>query len=547
MRGAETMTGTDAAPSGEAVELRDYLHVLRRRGWTIAGVTVAAVALALLVGPLTDPGPRFRATATVLPGQSVLRPTDVRSNAQRSSAADLALIRSLTTATIAADRLSSGEAAEELLERVSVRAVPDTPLLYVSFIDGDPDAARQGADAFAEAYLEFRRRGLESDSRARLGRANDLIDGIAEQLRAATAQVAAAEEGSPERASAEALQQVLLSQLEQLESDVLQRQLEGEEQGVVLEPARPGIPVERPARTAAPIAAGFLGLLAGTILAFVRDRLDPHVHSPAEVERSLGAPVLAEVAAGPSTRWWGRRSDPASHPVVDVTAESFRRLRSALLSTGGRPGARTMVVAGATARAPRTHTAARLAVSVARANRKVALIAADSRAPRVGMLEDLLADAARTQPWAASDGPDVLLPGAVPGLSVVLLDEPLPDQAARLSQARLRPIVSELSRRHDLVLVETSPALEVADALETAPLTGGVILLVHPPSTTRAELEEFRRLVERAGSTVLGAVIETSQRVGRVERHGSAGGKRAEGVRAGSSPAEEDRTYALEA
>jgi capsular polysaccharide biosynthesis protein len=40
---------------------------------------------------------------------------------------------------------------------------------------------------------------------------------------------------------------------------------------------------------------GILGLLAGIALAFMRDRLDPSVKTPAEVRDVTGLPVVAEV------------------------------------------------------------------------------------------------------------------------------------------------------------------------------------------------------------------------------------------------------------
>src|SRR6266702_3148793 len=131
-----------------------------------------------------------------------------------------------------------------------------------------------------------------------------------------------------------------------------------------------------------------LGLLLGIGAIFIRDRMDGRVRDRADLERCLGAPVLAAVPR--VRRRAGRPASVFSRAPLSPAAEAYRHLRVRLepLIALASDRAAVLLVTSGGAREGRTSVAANLAAARAHAGGTVILVDADLRHPSLSTIFD---------------------------------------------------------------------------------------------------------------------------------------------------------------
>ena len=73
-------------------------------------------------------------------------------------------------------------------------------------------------------------------------------------------------------------------------------------------------------------------------------------------------------------------------------------------------------------------------------------------------------------------------------------------------------LLDELRLRFDFILLDTAPAIVVADAISLVPLTDGVIVVAQTAKTRRSAISHVRRQFERMGAVILGGVLNVPAR-----------------------------------
>ena len=288
---------------------------------------------------------------------------------------------------------------------------------------------------------------------------------------------------------------------------------------------KPLHPCIRSARTGGRnLAAGLLvGLILGITLAFVQEALDSSVRTTEEAERLVNAPALAVIPA--ETDGHRRKQLPAGRPLSprgsngvglavlkrpsSPLAESFRSLRtSVLLSTAPRPP-QTLLVTSAQVGEGKTSTASNLAMSFAQRGGPVLIVDADLRRPSV----------AKTLGVPNEKGLSSFLTGAhsldevliqyerVPNLWVLPAGPRPPDPAELLSSHMMEATLKDLLKRFTQIVIDSPPLLLVTDAVVLSAMVDGVILVVASGTTARGALTRAHRILENAGSRVLGMVL----------------------------------------
>jgi polysaccharide biosynthesis transport protein len=260
------------------------------------------------------------------------------------------------------------------------------------------------------------------------------------------------------------------------------------------------------------LRTGILGLLVGLALgvgaAFLRERLDDAIRSHEELERRLGAPVLATV---PRVAVWRRREEAllvTLREPKDPVSEAFRTLRTNLQFLATKEDLQILVVTSATAGEGKTSIVANLGVVSAQAGRKVVLVSADLRRPRLHRfmgtgndtgLSLVLSDA--TPLWQASRDPHIHNMRVIPS-------GPVPPNPAELLQSEgMDEVLRQVREFADLVIIDTPPVLAVADASILAARADGLLLVVDAESASRSATAQARGQLENAGARILGAVL----------------------------------------
>ena len=292
----------------------------------------------------------------------------------------------------------------------------------------------------------------------------------------------------------------------------------------VIDPASvPSSPV-RPNRRRNLAAGLMIGLILGVTLAFVQEAMDSSVRTTEEAERLVNAPALAII---PAETDGARRKQMAANATTpgalaasgvglsvltrpsSPMAEAFRSLRtSVLLSTAPRPP-QPLLVTSAQMGEGKTSTATNLAMSFAQRQGPVLIIDADMRRPSV----------AKTLGVGNEKGLSSFLTGAhslddvliqyerIPNLWILPAGPRPPDPAELLSSHMMDATLKDLLKRFTQVVIDSPPLLLVTDAVILSAMVDGVILVVSSGTTARGALSRAHRILDNAGSRVLGMVL----------------------------------------
>lgn len=258
-----------------------------------------------------------------------------------------------------------------------------------------------------------------------------------------------------------------------------------------------------------------IGLSVAFAGAWCVDRFDTRVHRLEDLERQ-GATCIAAIPRVeetlPPTPDDANRAvaGPISVRLPDsVAAEAFRVLRTnvqfAAAATDTR--LRTMIVTSADASEGKTTVAANLAVVLAQSGSRVLLVDADLRKPRQHSLfrqrkKPGLTDAV----MLGTPQEQAVRPSLVAGLDLLFAGTTPPSPVDFLNSAALASYLKRLGDSYDCIVVDTPPVLVSADAAILASRVDGVLLVARIGKTDLRSLAEARRLLDQAGSRLLGVV-----------------------------------------
>lgn len=496
------MTDVRLEDRAAPVSLRDYVTVLRLHARFIALTTAAAVVLAILFSLVRTP--MYTSEATVLVGTSRL--STEQAPLEPNLLTEQEVVGSVAVANRAAERLGLQRPPEQLLQGLTVETVTDSEILTITYTHPDPTVARRLAQAFARSYLDFRQERTLGDLQALRGPMESRLEVLREELEALNAEIARVQDPAAEatfRAEADSL----IGQIAVLEAQLTELSTpETLRSGELLSPASTPTAPSSPNLMLNALLGLVLGLGAGVALAFLREHLGDRIRGSGELEVQSGAPVLGiipRVGAGGSTALTRRRS-------ARVIGEAFRTLRTALLSTTSRRGARNFLITSPHSGEGKTTVTANLGLSLARAGQRVVVVPADLRKSD---LVELIGDGSGVAQSPEGNG------ASEPGLGetspegrirVVPVESLVGGNGELLPTEVLRKKLDGLRDQADIVLIDSPPIIEVADALSVAALADGVLLVAAGNQTPRSSVREARRLLDQVDANVVGAILNRS-------------------------------------
>lgn len=398
---------------------------------------------------------------------------------QRTVQTDIDVVTSLNVASEAKNLLHTAEPVGGLLGSITVTPNAGADIATLKATRSSPREAASLANAFAEAYVLYRRQ----TDRATVAQAEELVN---QSLQTA----------------APAEQQKLAESKRQL--GVLRSLQTGGAEVIARAQPNPTPVSPKPKRDA--ILGLVVGLLLGCALALLVDFLDRRMKTIDDFERTLpDYPVIASVPRVPADAAAARR-------LAGVTGESYRMLREGLRFLDPTGKASCFLITSADENEGKSTVAVNLASALAAAGRRVILIEADMRRPtvvkalRLGRSSPGLSDM-----LVSDDGLEDFLINvdSVDGLSVLPSGTVPPNSADLLSGGRMAEVLA-LAREHaDVVVVDTPPLLPVADTRVLLRLSevDGVILIGRAGVTRRDRLRSGARLLAQSALRVYGLVI----------------------------------------
>ena len=252
------------------------------------------------------------------------------------------------------------------------------------------------------------------------------------------------------------------------------------------------------------IGLGFLlGLLAGVGVVVLREVLDNTVKGPADFE-PLGVPVLGYIPLDKrtSTVPIAFRGD-----LHSARSEAYRQLRTNLQFVNVDHTPRVIAVTSAIPGEGKTITALNLAAALAEAGYRVCLVEADLRRPNLAKVLDLAPDVGFTTALIRQAPLETVLQNAGRNLAVLTSGPVPPNPSELLMTEQAGAIIKRISAEVDYTIIDTAPLLPVSDGAEIAILADATLVVHHAGKSTKEQAQRAIEALEKVGEKPVGVVL----------------------------------------
>ncbi len=249
------------------------------------------------------------------------------------------------------------------------------------------------------------------------------------------------------------------------------------------------------------------GLVAGLVL--LREMLDQRVRSPQDLKLIPDAQLLGQVPHA--------SEDPSGGSVAERTvelaptgllAESYRQVRTAVLSKMDRRGYKTLVCVSAQPEAGTSTVIHNLAASLAYNGRSVLIVDANFRRPAQHRLIDAdnelgLVDVLKDQAELA----DVIVDHPEMSLSLMPTGRATDSPPELLEGAAFRGLLGQLETTYDQILIDAPPALLTSDSQLLSKHVDAIAIVVNAGSDKRGMLGRMLSQLDGQRADVLGVIL----------------------------------------
>jgi capsular exopolysaccharide synthesis family protein len=425
-----------------------YIAIVKRWWWLLIVGTLMAVAAFGVASRARDRGvasTEYTASATLFVTDPQVAPGD-----QPSAAASDRLLRSYAAllsgrgvAERVVERLGLSASADDVRGHISIALPPGTQLIEITTTGATPDEAEALSRGVIQSFLAFRNEG----------------------------------------------------------------QLPGSATVTAVTPAIETPLSARPQWQTALLVAVF-GLLSAAAIVVIFEYLTDAVRDAADAQAAAGAPVLASVPTWSSGRG-GRFATMLAGRGAAQAAEAFRVLRTAVrIETRERP-AQTVLFTGAGRSAGATTAAANYAYSVAQAGRRVVIVDANMREPAQHRMFGAEATPGLAEGLAVRDVPldAIVRATSTQGISLVAAGLCPANPTELLDSPRFDEYLAELRQRFDTIVIDSPPALDMADATLLAGRVEAAIVVVRADQTSRTRVSATVATLRRTPARVLGVLL----------------------------------------
>lgn len=546
----------DLAGEPRSIELRDYAQVVRQR-WRIV-LTAMLLGAALALAYSVHKPPVYAATSEVFVEpvtQGPLNPA-AQPNLQVNMATEQAVAESAPVATLAAHLMHSPVSASSAQAALSPHLTVNVPVLsnvmQITWQGGSPQAAQQGANAFAKAYLTYRHNLLLSQITRLTATLSSQATALQRHIKSVSAELGNTVAGTVAHQTADAKLSELNGELTKVNDTLASLPTYNVTGGNVIAAPRPVKPAGL-SRKLLLVLGALLGLLAGVVVAFVRDALDDRLHDPAALERKLGVPTLGILTGAQSRagRWHRSMAITTIARRDSADAEAFRALRATLTAVVAGRDLSTIAVVGVDGSVSSSQVAAELSLALAESGRRTLLIAADIRhstlaqtfaQPNVSGLTNILVGRADPAPLTLHPklaGGEEMPPAVASRLALIVNGQPLAEPLSVLDSVDMARFLRSIRREYDFVVLDAAPADAAAEFLALARLVDGVVAVATQGYTRGRAAEDMRQRLDRIDGFLIGGVlIERSHIFGVRRRFERAGTQLTSGTFAGRRPDE---------
>jgi capsular exopolysaccharide synthesis family protein len=487
-------------PPARTNEFQAFASILRRRKWIVVLVTIFGAANAFAYASLQK---------NVYQASALMR---VETSASSGSSFSDGITASIALAQTFVVEITNGGFIQQaalrlhttpfnISSRVSAGVVTNAPLIRLNVTGATPKSAR----TLAQSYSNYAVSAIKAQY---LASAQEQASGLQTQsdtLSTRIRKLVARERTTDAVTAAQLDDQIasLRSSRAQLAQQIAIALADGGRQSTSVQLAAPatagGSPISP--RLKFDVLLGLLvGLLAGVLLAWVRDQLDRSIHDLDEVEQGTRSPVLATVPLV--------RDHLSSSNGVLANAFDVLRVSAGIIAGSGAGRAQVVAITSAREGEGKSSTVIGLGRSLVRSGRRVLVIDGDLRRAGLSHQLELIGHSGLTEVLrdgsdlgsaivhGTDDMPDVLPAGAGDASPPTLLDS-----------LAFEELLHTARGRYDTIVIDTPPSRQIADGIVIAAKCDAVILVVRLGLVRRDDLSAIVSRLSSPSFRLLGEVV----------------------------------------
>ena len=244
-----------------------------------------------------------------------------------------------------------------------------------------------------------------------------------------------------------------------------------------------------------------LGMGGG--VAFLRASRNQTIYAPKDMPHPMQVPFLGYIPVMRAKRSLGDEVSPAM-------IESARVVRTALLSRLDSQGSTTVLITSAAAGTGKSTFTMMFGKSLAEAGKKVLVIDADFRKMALTKRFDLSNKSGFIESLCCrSIDKRHIFPTETSGLSIMPAGKRADDGAAfeEMANGAFETCIGQLREQYNIILVDSSPILPVADAIILSNQVDGTIMVERELVSRRANVINALARLDSAGGRLLGTVF----------------------------------------
>ena len=247
-------------------------------------------------------------------------------------------------------------------------------------------------------------------------------------------------------------------------------------------------------------------IFLGVVLAFAIEQLDHGFRSMEQIERLTGIPSIGMVPAVGKAK--GAPEQYAVEKPTSVVGEAVRTIYTSLVLSNVDTPPKVVLVTSALPEEGKTTISLLLGRMFALLGKRAIIVDTDLRRPRVhtklgipgepGLVEFLTGEATLEE---------VVQKDEATGADVIVAGKAGPNAAELLNSERLSKLLEQLAKGYDLTVLDSPPAMAVADARVLAHLADKTIMVVRWAATRREIVAMAIKQLRDAGGSLAGVVL----------------------------------------
>ncbi|NCO75371.1 MAG: polysaccharide biosynthesis tyrosine autokinase [Cyanobacteria bacterium] len=258
---------------------------------------------------------------------------------------------------------------------------------------------------------------------------------------------------------------------------------------------------------------GFLGgILAGSIVAYLVEKLDQKVNSIEQVKEYFEQPVMGKIPDFNRRKKDEIKSNlPTRDNPSSPISENFRALCTSInFMTNNDKPLKVITISSSVAGEGKSTIAANIAVAAAGLGSKVLLMEADLRKPGQRKIWENIDKKAGLSDLLHSDGQSELSESVVtvmPNLDILPAGNTKSNPVALIGSAQMVHLLEKIRDEYDLVIIDAPPVSVAADAQILSRMSDGMLMVIRQGKATNSILANAAESLLQAEVNVLGILL----------------------------------------